>query len=150
MTIATVWRMSMARYAFPCVAAARDANNAYLYERTNEQEYGPRAPDGTHVLRRGTSQQAGQMVGAIVANRDDVPVTAYQVAASTSRQLLPDMVVRLLTRRSRAVENRRAAFTDWQKATDEMAATIVHARARERDRVLSRGRNLSRDNGFDL
>jgi hypothetical protein len=63
----------------------RDANTAYLYERATEQEYGPAMPDGPHVVQHRTSHRAGLLARAIVANHDDVPVTAHHVAPNTPR-----------------------------------------------------------------
>ena len=40
---------------YVAMTRGRDANTAYLYERTAEQEYGPTENDGPHLMQRGTS-----------------------------------------------------------------------------------------------
>ena len=95
-------------------------------------------------MRRGTSHQAGQLVRAIIANRDDVPVTAHQLAAATPRQLLPDLVAGFAARRDDAVDRRRTLYADWRGAVDEYSADMARARARATNR--SRGR----DTGLEL
>jgi hypothetical protein len=81
---------------YVAMTRARDANTAYLYERTTEQEYGPTPSDGPHVMQRGTSQHAGLLARAIIAINDDVPVTAHDIAATAHGEVLPDMVARLI------------------------------------------------------
>jgi hypothetical protein len=135
---------------YVAMTRARDANTAYLYERTTEQEYGPTTPDGPHVLRRGTGQQAGMLVRTIIDTHDDVPVTAHQVAATTPRHLLPERVTGLLDRRSRAVEDRKTAHAEWQRAVDGWAETTAQAHERERARAASRSPDLSRDSGIEF
>lgn len=125
----------------------RDANTAYLYERSTEQEYGPAKADGPHVLQRGTSRHAGLIARVIIANHDDVPATAHQVAAATPRQLLPDMMGRLLARREEGVERLQTANAEWQRAVDGWGAAMAHRR--EQARAASRGRGHSRDSGIE-
>jgi ATP-dependent exoDNAse (exonuclease V) alpha subunit len=129
---------------YVAMTRARDANTAYLYERTTEQEYGPPTADGPHVLQRGTSQQAGVLAHAIIAVHDDVPVTAHQVAADTPHQLLPERVAGLLTRRDTAVQDRRTAHTEWREAVDGWDAAMAHGRTRAVDR------NRGRDVGIEI
>ena len=135
---------------YVAMTRARDANTAYLYERSTEQEYGPTTPDGPHVLRRGTGQQAGMLVRTIIDTHDDVPVTAHQVAATTPRHLLPERVTGLLDRRSRAVEDRKTAHAEWQRAVDGWAETTAQAHEGERARAASRSPDLSRDSGIEF
>jgi hypothetical protein len=74
-------------------ARRRDANTAYLYERIAEGDHDhAEQPDSPHVMRRGTSHDAAQLVRGIIATRDDRARTAHQVAASTDREDLPDRV----------------------------------------------------------
>jgi hypothetical protein len=68
-------------------ARGRDANTAYLYERIAEGDHEhAEQPDSPHVMRRGTSHDAAQLVRGIIAARDDRARTAHQVAASTDRE----------------------------------------------------------------
>jgi ATP-dependent exoDNAse (exonuclease V) alpha subunit len=135
---------------YVAMTRARDANTAYLYERTTEPEYGPITPDGPHVLQRGTSQQACLLARAIIEAHDDVPVTAHQVAARAPRHLLPDMVASLLDRQSAKVEDRNAGHTEWQRAVDGWDATMAHAHERERARAASRIRDCKCDSGIEF
>jgi hypothetical protein len=114
---------------YVAMTRGRDANTAYLYERVAEQESGPTATGGPYVLQRGTSHQAGQLARAIIANHDDVPITAHDHAVGTPGRLLPDLVARLMSRRNEAVNRRRRKYTGWQKASDGLAANMVQARA---------------------
>jgi hypothetical protein len=53
-------------------ARGRDANTAYLYERIAEGDHEhAEQPDSLHVMRRGTSHDAAQLVRGIIAARDD-------------------------------------------------------------------------------
>jgi conjugative relaxase-like TrwC/TraI family protein len=135
---------------YVAMTRARDANTAYLYERTTELEHGPTTPDGPHVLQRGTSGQAGQLARTIIESHDDVPVTAHQVAAATPRHLLTDRVAGLLDRRSTKVEDRNTAHTDWQTAVDGWDATMGRAHEREQARATNRSRNHIHDSGIEL
>jgi ATP-dependent exoDNAse (exonuclease V) beta subunit len=137
---------------YVAMTRARDANTAYLYERTTELEHGPTtasgqtAVDGPHVLQRGISQQAGLLVRTIIEAHDDVPVTAHQVAATTPRHLLLDRVAGLLERRSTKVLERSTAHTEWHKAVDGRNETI----ARERTHGMGRSRSREQEQGMEL
>jgi ATP-dependent exoDNAse (exonuclease V) alpha subunit len=135
---------------YVAMTRARDANTAYLYERTTEHEYGPGQSEGPHVLQRGTNQQAGLLARAIVAMHDDVPVTAHQVAEATPHHLLPDRVASFLTQRHTAVENRRTAHTEWQTAVAERDAAMAQGHARVAERSHSRSRGRGDDLGLEL
>jgi hypothetical protein len=135
---------------YVAMTRARDANTAYLYERATEPEYGSTPPDGSHLLRRGTSQQAGQLARIIIATGDDVPVTAHQVAVNTSRQLLPDVVGQLLDRRSKAAVTATPQYIEWRREAAKMDATMAQARTQEHVRAAGLGRNRFRDNGVEL
>jgi hypothetical protein len=131
---------------YVALTRGRDANTAYLYEHTTEAEYGPTPPDGTHVLQRGTTHQAALLARTIITSHDDVPTTAQVAAASTPRNLLPDMVAGLLARRAEAVDRRRSDYQGWRQAADDTAASMTRAHAN----AASRSRNRSRDNGIEL
>jgi len=131
---------------YVAMTRARDANTAYLYERVSEQEYGPITPHGPHVMQRGSSQQAGLSARSIIDTRDDVPVTAHQVAANNPRHVLPERVAGLLDRRSEKVEDRNIANTEWREAVDGWA----DAMARSRDHARDRSRSYDRDSGLGL
>ena len=77
---------------------ARDTNSAYLYERrAGETEHEHNQPGGLHILRRGTSRGAAQLVRVIIANHDEQAHTAHDITAETQgRGQLPDRAARLL------------------------------------------------------
>ncbi|KQY06560.1 AAA family ATPase [Mycobacterium sp. Root135] len=135
---------------YVAMTRARDANTAYLCERTTESEYSTADSADSPVLHRGTSEQAGLMARAIITTHDDVPVTAHRAAENTPRQQLPDQVVRLLDRRDRTIQERHAADTALRATAEEMAAAIADARTQEHARTAVRGRNRNRDNGIEL
>ena len=120
------------------------ANTAYLYERIAEGDHEhAEQPDSPHVMRRGTSHDAAQLVRGIIAARDDRARTAHQVAASTDREDLPDRVRSLSDRRAHAVQSRRTAYRHWHEETQELVA--------ERQRWIDQhiGRDRSHDQGLD-
>jgi hypothetical protein len=90
----------------------RQANSAYLYERISEGEYRPVKPDGLHVMKRGNSDHAGQLLRALIANDDRQQATAHDVAAQTPSAALPERVHRLAGRRAAAVNHRRTTLSD--------------------------------------
>ncbi|MET0994900.1 MAG: AAA family ATPase [Mycobacterium sp.] len=129
---------------YVAMTRGRDANTAYLYERMAEQEYGPDQRDGVHVMQRGISPHAGQLVRAILANRDDQPITAHDIAVRTPRSTLPEWVRHLVDRRAASVRRRRASYDSWQAKAPTVAQSLD--KARERD--TSERRTL--DHGLDL
>ena len=129
---------------YVAMTRGRDANTAYLYERMAEQEYGPDQRDGVHVMQRGISPHAGQLVRAILANRDDQPITAHDIAARTPRSALPERVRHLVDRRATSVRRRRVSYDRWQAKAQTVAQSLD--KARERD--TSERRTL--DYGLDL
>src|SRR5271166_6367239 len=80
-------------------------------------------PPGVHVMRRGTSRQAATLVRAIIANHDDQPQTAHDVAARTKPEHLPALVKRLaVQRRVSALHGRRATYQQWREETQQLVA----------------------------
>ena len=129
---------------YVAVTRARDANTAYLYERTTEQENGPTTADGPYVLQRGTGRQADKLARAIIAIHDDVPVTAHQVAAATPRHLLPARCASFLGERDAAVDRRNAVYAGWRRDVEGVDTAMATARTTERTRARHR------DNGVEL
>ena len=126
-------------------ARGRDANTAYLYERIAEGDHEhAEQPDSPHVMRRGTSHDAAQLVRGIIAARDDRARTAHQVAVSTDREDLPDRVRSLSDRRAHAVQSRRTAYRHWHEETQGTGGRA----AGWIDRHI--GRDGSQDQGLDL
>jgi hypothetical protein len=72
-------------------ARGRDANTAYLYERIAEGDHEhAEQPDSPHVMRRGTSHDAAQLVrGIIIAARDDRARTAHRSPQAPTARISP-------------------------------------------------------------
>jgi hypothetical protein len=106
---------------YVAMTRGREANTAYLCQRTPAPDDHEVVTHGAHVAVRGSGRDAARVAHAILA-RHDVPGTAHQVAAHTAPHPLPDLVARLMNRRSAAVSRRRAAarprktpgMSDWQ------------------------------------
>ena len=124
-------------------ARGRDANTAYLYERIAEGDHEhAEQPDSPHVMRRGTSHDAAQLVRGIIAARDTghaPPTRSPQ--APTARGISP-RVRSLSDRRAHAVQSRRTAYRHWHEETQELVA--------ERQRWIDQhiGRDRSQDQGL--
>jgi ATP-dependent exoDNAse (exonuclease V) beta subunit len=98
---------------YVAMTRSRDVNTAYLYERATEQEYGLQH-EGPLVLRRGTSHDAAQLIATIIATRDDIPVTAHDIATLTPEAALPEQVRRLIQRREAAIRRRLKTYRRWR------------------------------------
>ena len=109
-----------------------------------EQEYGPDQRDGVRVMQRGISPHADQLVRGILANRDDQPITAHDIAARAPRSALLDRVRHLVDRRAASVRHRRASYDSWQAKAQTFAQSLDTARERD----TSERRTL--DHGLDL
>jgi len=128
---------------YVAMTRGRDANTAYLYERTTEAEYGPDTAAGPHVLQRGTAHQAAQLAHAITTVHDDFPVTAHRIATGTPRHLLPQRVASLLAEWDAALGGRAVAHSAWRKAAKGMTAAMSRSRATDRAQTRDRRDDLS-------
>lgn len=100
-----------------------------------------------HVVRRGTSAQAAQLVRSIIGTRDERARTAHDIAADTDdRAQLPERVQHLLARRANAVHARRAAY---QQRHDENLDRRIEWQ-RVPDQRLSRSQDQALDYGIEL
>ena len=133
---------------YVAMTRGRESNQAYLYERiAGEGEHEHAQPDGLHVMRRGTSHDAAQLVRGTIANHDEQARTAHHIAAeNTDREQLPDRVQGLLDRRAKAVATRRNHYRAWCRQANDWAID----RQLSRDQQLSRSRGQSRDYGLEL
>ena len=131
---------------YVAMTRGRESNHAYLYERIageTEHEHADQQP-GVHVMRRGTSHDAAQLIRNIIANHDDRARTAHDIAAETQdREQLPERVQHLLAGRANAVHARRTAYTRWHN--DILDERIE--RQRFIDEHLSRSQD--REQGID-
>jgi AAA domain len=125
---------------YVAMTRGRDVNTAYLYERATEQEYGLTQHGGPLVLRRGTSHDAAQLIATIIATRDDIPVTAHDIATFTPEAALPEQVRRLIERREAAIRRRLKTYRRWRADTRSLARSMDRAHSRHTSR--SRGQTL--------
>jgi ATP-dependent exoDNAse (exonuclease V) alpha subunit len=131
---------------YVAMTRGRQANSAYLYERVGEGEYGPLKPDGLHIMTRGNSDHAGQLLRALIANDDRQQATAHDVAAQTPSAALPERVHRLADRRAATVNHRRTTYENWVAKAQSFAKTM----GRARDHYLDQSRDHGFDRGMDL
>ena len=126
---------------YVAISRGRDANIAYLYQSTNEHEYAEQPAEATHVMKRGSSRQAGQLLRAIVANVKQ-PVTAHDIALATADDSLPSRVRAASGRRVADVRNRRTDYLYWRAEADTSANATGEARVRGLGRSIGYGIDL--------
>jgi conjugative relaxase-like TrwC/TraI family protein len=130
---------------YVAMTRGRHTNTAHLYERTiDHSEYGHHEPDRTHLTSRGTSQDAADLIRAILANPDQAPLTAHDYATQTPGAALPDRVRSLLNRRTTSAHHRRATYETWRTEAQRHAQTTSWARA------ASMSRDRAPDSGIEL
>ena len=86
-------------------------------------------------MRRSSSQGAGQLLRAIVAD-DDQPVTVHDIAMAGAAESLPARVRGARERRAAAMRYRTTNYERWRAAADTFA--IAMSEPRGRDLGLSR------------
>jgi len=78
---------------YVAMTRGRLTNTAHIYSRnTGDHEYGNQKPDGTHVKHRGDSRDATALVHGILANHDQLAITARDHAEQTPATALPNRV----------------------------------------------------------
>jgi hypothetical protein len=123
--------------AYVAMSRGREDNRAYIYTReSTEAEHDhsdPIASGEVHHLRRGTKDSAAQHLRAI-ADNDDRPRTMHVQARQTDRELLPDILRRILDRhdqrltsRAEAWRQHEAAATEFRAAYERMTADLPSA-----------------------
>jgi conjugative relaxase-like TrwC/TraI family protein len=127
--------------SYVALTRGRDTNTAYLYQRTTEHEYQQDSTEQDHVMHRGSGQHAAALLRGITAN-DEHPVTAHDVAATTSREVLPARVANAIECRVAAIRNR---VSDYK----QRRATAVASASRDA-RGLEIGSDRSSDHGLEL
>jgi hypothetical protein len=128
---------------YVAMTRGREINNADIYERATEPEYGQL--HGAHAMDRRNSDHAGRLLRAIIANHDQ-PVTAHDIAAQTPSAALPERVQSIHDRRAAAVQRRRATYQIWQADSQSFARTMTKAQ----ERHSSRSRDHSLDYGIEM
>ena len=96
-------------------------------------------------MDRGTTQHAGRLARAIIANHDQ-PITAHEVAAQTPSVALPERMRRIHDCRASTGQRRRATYQRWQAVAQSVARAMTTAR----ERHISRSRDQSLDRGTEL
>ena len=115
--------------SYVAMTRGRDANTAYLYERTTEHEYQQASTEAGHVVHRGSRQHAAKLLRAILTN-DEHPVTAHD--ALETHDALPLQFRRASERRAVTVGNVRADYHRWRGWRDATyAAAMCDAPTRE-------------------
>lgn len=130
--------------AYVAMSRGRDTNRAYIYthfrREAHHEHTTPVAGADGHVMRRGTKYSAAHYFRMILAN-DDRPRTMHAEAEQTDRELLPNIVGRLLARhdgrrdaRRRALREHSAAQRGFYERYERLAADLERAAERGMDR----------------
>jgi hypothetical protein len=120
--------------AYVAMSRGRDNNQAYLYTRDSaesEHDHGTPVPQGqVHQLRRGTKYSAAHHLRSITAN-DDRPRTMHVEARHTDRELLPNIIRRVLEGHDQRQLSRQVAWRNqtthakhWRANYERMVASI--------------------------
>jgi hypothetical protein len=123
--------------AYVALSRGRDTNQAYIYTRESAEsdpdDADPIAGGDIHQLRRGTKYSAAHHLRSTAAN-DDRPRTLHVEARQTGRELLPDIIRRVLDRHGQRLASRQdawhehaAAARDFRAAYERMAAGVPTA-----------------------
>jgi hypothetical protein len=83
----------------------------------------PNSQQKQHVMKRGSSRQAGQSLHAILPN-DEQPVTAHGIALATADDSLPSRVRAASGRRAADVRNRQTDYLHWRAEADTCVNTM--------------------------
>jgi len=133
--------------AYVGMSRGRDTNHAYIYTHFSgeaDHEHTPVAGADVHMFRRGTKYAAAQYFRMILAN-DERPRTMHAEAERTDRELLPEIVGRLLARhgarRAARRQNWRAQIAA-QRAFDARYQRLAADIGRAADRDMDRGYGL--------
>jgi hypothetical protein len=132
------------------MSRSRDTNHAYIYTHfggeADHEHTTPVASADVHELRRGTKYAAAHCFRMILAN-DDRPHTMHAEAEHTDRELLPEIVGRLLDRHDARRAARRQAWRDHTAAQRAFYERYKHLAA-DIGRAAERG--MDRDYGLEL
>jgi conjugative relaxase-like TrwC/TraI family protein len=132
--------------AYVAMSRGRDTNHAYIYTHFSgeaDHEHGASVA-GVHMLRRGTKYAAAHCFRMILAN-DDRPRTMHAEAERTDRELLPEIVARLLDLHAARRAARRQTWrehTATERAFYERYQRLAADIGRAADRGTDRGYGL--------
>ncbi len=132
--------------AYVAMSRGRDTNHAYIYTHfSGEADHEHTTPVAdVHMLRRGTKYAAAHYFRMILAN-DERPRTMHAEAEHTDRELLPDIVARLLDRHDARRAARRQTWrehTAAQRAFYQRYQRLAADIGRAADRAMDRGYGL--------
>lgn len=128
--------------AYVAMTRGRDVNKAYIYTRDDPEadhdHGGPVAEGEIHQLTHGTKYSAAHHLRDIAAN-DDRPRTMHVQAQQTDRDLLPDIIGRVLDRHDQRLASRSDAWREhvakaraFRAAGERMTAATAHTADRSR------------------
>jgi hypothetical protein len=134
--------------AYVAMSRGRDTNHAYIYthvsgEADHEHATSVAGAD-VHMLRRGTKYAAAHYFRIILAN-DERPRTMHAEAEQTDRELLPDIVARLLDRHRGSLAARRHTWRDYAAAQ-----RAFHARYERLAADIGRAAERGMDHGYGI
>ena len=130
---------------YVAMTRGRHANHALVYGRSTEgSEFGHEEPAGMHVAQRGDSDEAANLIRAILAT-DESAITAHDYVAQAGGEVLPDRVRNLLEMRSATSQHRNETYQTWKSAKEYARGGEV-AEQRHLDRIQHR----SAVDGFEL
>lgn len=136
--------------AYVAMSRGRDTNHAYIYTHfsgeADHEHTTPVAGNAVHVLRRGTKYAAAQYLRMILA-KDERPRTMHAEAEHTDRQLLPDIVRRLLDRHH---ARRTARRQTWREHTAAQRAFYQRYQRFAADTGRAAERGTDRGYGLEL
>lgn len=131
---------------YVAMTRGRHANHAHIYKRSTEaSEFSHEGPVGTHIVQRGESGEAANLIRRIVVN-DEPTITAHSYATHTQEEALPHRVRSLLTQRAIAAQHRNENYQAWKTQRQERD----HSMEAARDRQVYRGQHRSADHGIEL
>jgi hypothetical protein len=134
--------------AYVAMSRGRDTNHTYIYTHfSGEADHEHTTPVvDAHVLRRGTSYSAARYLRTILAN-DERPRTVHAEAERTDRELLPEIVDRLLARHGARHAARRQT---WRKHTAAQRAFYERYQRLAADIGRAADRGMDRAYGLEL
>jgi conjugative relaxase-like TrwC/TraI family protein len=115
--------------SYVALTRGRDTNTAYLYQHTAEHEYPRESIWAGCVLARGSRQHALRLLREIVAN-DERPITAHELAATTTDEAVPASVRGATGLRARQRRHRALEYARWQ-TTVGLGSAAREARGRD-------------------
>lgn len=136
---------------YVAMTRGRESNTAYLYERiAGEGEHEHTQPDGQHLLRRGTTTQAAQLVRHLIANHDQRARTAHYIAEIAHHHQLPKRVADLLHQRHKAVQTRRRTHQQHINAQTQTLLNHQHQIHQHYNHTRNHQQTRSQDHDYDL